>query len=111
MLYELLRRFPGECGLPADVRLQATLDFLGSNQDAQRLTSVMQGAVAQFHIDKATSPAGIFYQVCPGHALSMHTMLQRLPSLQKIIDNRRAFGSCMCSTSVKVPSTFRNALG
>lgn len=63
MLYEMLRRFPAECGLPANARLQATSDFLRSNQDAQRLTSVMEGAVAQFHIDKATSPAGIFYQV------------------------------------------------
>ncbi|KAK9832125.1 hypothetical protein WJX74_000029 [Apatococcus lobatus] len=62
MLYELLRRFPGDCGLPADARLQAMLEFLSSNQDAQRLTSVMEGAVAQFHIDKATSPAGIFHQ-------------------------------------------------
>ena len=62
MLYELMRRFPAECGLPQDARLQTAFDFLSSNQDAQRLTSVMEGAVAQFHIDKATSPAGIFHQ-------------------------------------------------
>ncbi len=64
MLYELIRRFPAECGLPGNERLQAVLEFLGSNQDAQRLTSVMEGAVAQFHMAKATSPAGIFHQVC-----------------------------------------------
>lgn len=71
MLQELLERFPGGCGLPANRQLAAVQRFLSVNADLQRLRRSVGAGIAAFNPATATSLRGVFCVVSLPNAFVM----------------------------------------
>lgn len=74
MVQELLERFPGGCGLPANAQLAAVQQFLAVNADLKRLRRSIGAGIAAFDPETASSPKGVFCVV--RHLVSYHAHLQ-----------------------------------